>query len=49
MKAKPVSDLNSRSVEEIIIPNYKKRRNTKRIKKGVIKMKHHKISKSLTD
>ena len=48
MKPKPLPAEYSRKVEDKIIP-LERRKNTKQIKKSVIKMEHHKISKILND
>ena len=49
MKPKPVPAENLRNIEKIIIPLVKRERNTKRIKKSIIKMEYHKISKLLNN
>ena len=49
MKPKPLPAENLRNIEKIIIPLVKRERNTKRIKKSIIKMGYHKISKLLNN
>ena len=49
MKPKPLPAENLRNIEKIIIPLVKRERDTKRIKKSIIKMEYHKISKLLNN
>ena len=48
MKPKPVPAENLRNIEKIIIPLVKRERNTKRIKKSIIKMEYHKLLNNST-
>ena len=49
MHPKPLLDMNSRNVEDLVIPPMKFQKNAKRIKTSTIKMGYHKISKLSND
>ena len=49
VQPKPLLDMNSRNVEDLVIPPMKFQKNAKRIKTSTIKMGYHKISKLSND